>query len=606
MALLGTAADGADVHIDVDTLISTRLAVCANSGGGKSWLLRRILEQTHGQVPQHVIDPEGEFHTLRSAGLDYVIAGAHGDCPAEPGSAALLARKMLELRVSVVLDLYELAPAERVLFVERYLQALLDAPRELQQRSLVVIDEAHTFCPERGEGDASSRDAVIGIMSRGRKRGICGLLATQRLAKLHKSAAAEANNFLVGRTRLDVDLDRAAKMIGVDRKAAQHLRSLMPGRFHFFGPALGDDAGVVHVGPVKSRHPEIGARSAAPAAPPATVRRILAQLADLPAQAAAEAQTVDELRGRIAELEAQAATRPAAAAEPDPEAVRRAVELLRHETEAMFDQTQAELDAAIERLEEVSADVGKRAAMLRPDADLVREALAAGGGSGRTTPAAKRGRGKPDDAPDRRRRAPASLPLPAPSTVDRAAASYATEIVDEDRRDADITGPEDRVLSAIAWFELFKVARPSRHQVGFIADYRPSTSNFKNACGSCRSKGWIEYHPGSTMSLTPAGRRLTNQRLPDGVTPVGLFQGVILGKLSGPEGRVWRVLLAQQGRPLARAAVADQSGYAQSTSNFKNAMGRLRTLGLIDYPSKSQAAATRVAVTGVAFTVGAR
>ena len=34
--------------IDLDSLLNTRLLVQANSGGGKSWLLRRILEQSHG------------------------------------------------------------------------------------------------------------------------------------------------------------------------------------------------------------------------------------------------------------------------------------------------------------------------------------------------------------------------------------------------------------------------------------------------------------------------------------------------------------------------------------------------------------------------------
>ena len=37
--------------IDLPTLIDSRLLGQANSGGGKSWLLRRILEQSHGIAP---------------------------------------------------------------------------------------------------------------------------------------------------------------------------------------------------------------------------------------------------------------------------------------------------------------------------------------------------------------------------------------------------------------------------------------------------------------------------------------------------------------------------------------------------------------------------
>ena len=40
-------------------------------------------------------------------------------------------------------------------------------------------------------------------MSQGRERGYAGIIATQRLSKLHEDAAAEANNVIIGRTWLD-------------------------------------------------------------------------------------------------------------------------------------------------------------------------------------------------------------------------------------------------------------------------------------------------------------------------------------------------------------------------------------------------------------------
>src|SRR6266576_5828106 len=87
------------VTLDLPTLLDTRLLVQANSGGGKSWLLRRLLEQSQGKVQQIVIDLEGEFATLREK-YDYILAAKGGDTPADPRSAALLARKILELNVS--------------------------------------------------------------------------------------------------------------------------------------------------------------------------------------------------------------------------------------------------------------------------------------------------------------------------------------------------------------------------------------------------------------------------------------------------------------------------------------------------------------------------
>lgn len=50
-AIIGVDEQNKDFTMDVDTLVESRLLGCANSGGGKSWLLRRILEQTHGKRP---------------------------------------------------------------------------------------------------------------------------------------------------------------------------------------------------------------------------------------------------------------------------------------------------------------------------------------------------------------------------------------------------------------------------------------------------------------------------------------------------------------------------------------------------------------------------
>lgn len=52
------------IAINLPILIRSKLLVQANSGGGKSWLLRRLAEQMFGKVPIILIDPEGEFATL--------------------------------------------------------------------------------------------------------------------------------------------------------------------------------------------------------------------------------------------------------------------------------------------------------------------------------------------------------------------------------------------------------------------------------------------------------------------------------------------------------------------------------------------------------------
>lgn len=298
-----------DTTVDLQKLIETRLLIQANSGGGKSWLIRRLLEQSHGKVQQIIIDPEGEFSTLREK-YDYILAGKGGDTPAEPRSAALLAHKLLELRVSAVIDLYELPPQERKKFVRLFLDAMINAPKNLYHEVLVVIDEAHIFVPEREQSEAAS--AVIDLCTRGRKRGFCAVLATQRISKLAKDAAAECNNKLIGRTGLDIDMKRAGEELGfTSKEQIMSLRKLKPGEFYAFGPAISDEVKQVTIGPVTTSHPKIGAKALSHVAPPTSaIKKILGQLTDLPQEAQKEASTVAELKQQVKTLTQQLRTRP--------------------------------------------------------------------------------------------------------------------------------------------------------------------------------------------------------------------------------------------------------------------------------------------------------
>src|SRR2546421_11324519 len=273
------------VSIDLPTLLDTRLLVQANSGGGKSWLLRRLLEQSQGKVQQIVIDLEGEFATLREK-YDYVLAGKDGDTPAEPRSAYLLAKRLLELNVSTIIDLYELHYQDRKQFVRLFLESMINAPKDLWHPCLVVIDEAHKFCPEKEQSEASS--AVIDLATLGRKRGYCAILATQRLSKLHKDAAAECNNKLIGRTNLDVDMKRASEELGFTTKdQAIALRNLAAGEFYAFGPAISPNVINVTIGSVETTPPKAGSRivSVAPIPPTEKIRKILGEMKDLPQEA---------------------------------------------------------------------------------------------------------------------------------------------------------------------------------------------------------------------------------------------------------------------------------------------------------------------------------
>jgi hypothetical protein len=313
---------GANIPLDVDKLVKSRLLVQANSGGGKSWALRRVSEQAYSLVPQIIIDVEGEFHTLREK-YDFVLANQKGgDTLADLKTAPLLARRLLELNVSAIIDIYELG-VNRVRFVKLFLDALVNAPRDLWHPLLVFVDEAHMFCPEKSPCESSS--AVIDLMTRGRKRGFCGILATQRISKLSKDAAAECNNKLIGRSALDVDMKRASEECGFTSKdEMRSLRKLPPGTFYAFGPAISDEVKQIKIGSVETTHPEAGARALPPTPPRDRIKKVLAQLADLPQEAEEEAKTAGELRIKVKQLETE--LKKAKAATPTPKTETKIVE----------------------------------------------------------------------------------------------------------------------------------------------------------------------------------------------------------------------------------------------------------------------------------------
>jgi hypothetical protein len=251
--VMGSDPGGAPVGIDIEELLATRLLVQGNSGSGKSHLLRRLLEESASLVQQVVIDPEGDFVTLSEPFGHVVIDGA-AYAGAEIGQ---LAARIRTHRASVVLALDGLELEAQMRCAAQFLSALFDAPRDEWYPALVVVDEAQIFAPAAA-GDVSdevrrlSLAAMTNLMCRGRKRGLAGIIATQRLAKLAKNVAAEASNFLMGRTFLDIDMARAADLLGMERRQAEAIRDLDRGHFLGLGPAISRRPVAVRIGAVKT------------------------------------------------------------------------------------------------------------------------------------------------------------------------------------------------------------------------------------------------------------------------------------------------------------------------------------------------------------------
>jgi uncharacterized protein DUF87 len=551
---LGKFMDGGAAIINLPRLLETRMLIQANSGGGKSWAIRRLLEQTAGRVQQLVIDPEGEFATLREK-HDYVIAAPHdGDALAHPRTAQILARRLLETGVSAILDIYDLKAHERQAFVRIFCETLVNAPKALWQPVLIVLDECHSFCPEAGK--AESAGAVIDLATRGRKRGYALIAATQRLAKLHKDAAAELLNKLVGRTGLDVDVKRAADELGMTpRDAMEKLRPLLEGEFFAFGPALSLTVRQLKVGGVTTTHPKAGARTLkAPPKPTAAIVAILPKLADLPKEAEAEARTLADLKRELATARRElAAKKPAPALKFfNPQALKEAEQRGMQRGLDSVDMAQrailATARAKIDRLLDTMKPIGNIKPLARP-----------------TPPASVIRR---ESAKIRPRAAP-----PAPISA---------------HSDSTLTTPQQKLLDKLLWLDEHGLHPVRKETLAAVASVSPTSGGYFNNLGALRTAGLIEYPRGGEVGFTDAGRALA--RPSDDSRAVHEHW---LDVVSTPQRAILEALIARHPDAIEKDALAELVNVSPTSGGYFNNLGRLRTLGAVDYPQPGRVALTR-------------
>lgn len=160
----------------------------------------------------------------------------------------------------------------------------------------------------------------------------------------------------------------------------------------------------------------------------------------------------------------------------------------------------------------------------------------------------------------------------------------------------ELTGPESRILNALAWWEAIGVDAPVKGNVGFVAGYRVGKKvggTFGNLLGQLRSRGFIDYPSSGTASLTDEGRQLAEA--PDIMPTTQALHEAVFARLGGPEQRVLQAIIDTYPDAQTKQAAGATAGYQVGPKvggTFRNILGGLRTLGLIDYPAPNSVVAT--------------
>lgn len=579
------------IWLDLRILMKTRMLITANSGGGKSWLIRLLAELLFPHVQVIIIDPEGEFASLREK-YGYVLVGKGGETAADVRTAELLAHRLLEHKISAVCDIFELKPKARHEWIRVFIEALMEAPKRLWRHVVIIVDEAHKYCPEKGQGESEAIEAMLDLASRGRKRGYCPIFASQRHAKLSKNATAELLNRLVGPTFEEADIDRAVSDLSVPkdkrREFMDEIKLLEEGNFNALGRAISKERILFKVGPVKTSHPEAGEEnfSAEPPPPPDKVKALLPKLADLPKEVEKKILTESELRAEIRTLRTQLAARPkevviqkgpAPAVKPVVREVVKTV-IQKVDVPVVNPVLVKRIEAALGRAEKLfakSLEIGKP---IDEAAKTLRSSLGTLRMIATTKPV---------------------IPTPPPvvAPVRQVAPSPPKRVivpkpVKEPLPEGEfvISNPQKKILRALREFGQLDIDVVYRYQVAGWNGIKV-TGTFNNNLSNLRTAGLIEYQPGGVM-LTAEGLKEapTVEEIP---TNEGLFRNVC-SCLANPQAAILKVLYERPSEWIFREEVASLLGL-QVTGTFNNNLSELHTAKMLEYGGREHKKQVKIA-----------
>lgn len=548
------------VEIDLDDIVKGRALFQANSGGGKSYLLRKFLEESNGKIQQIIIDPEGEFSTLREK-YDYLLVGKdNADIQIDINHAELLAKKLMETGADAILDLYEMPTSERIKFVKVFVNALVNLHKELWHPCLIVIDEIHVFAPESSKGRSEALEAVSSLASRGRKRGYALIGATQKLSKFHKDVASELNTKFTGRCTLDIDQKRAAQEL--EMKKHTDLRNL-ENEFYVFGPGI---EGTIKVKsyPVKTTHEEIGSTAKIKLANPNKIKSMMSDFAELPQEAINELKTKQDLNKKISEQSMQIRTLERQQPKIDPKQLENA-------EKRGFEKGFKSAKERITRLESVIKWKLKRfhstVTILGTLRDNCQELI-----------------DEFEKELDVKIELPEKLELKLPIFDIEEATIKLTSTPNVDT-DTTLGRCEKAILETLAKFQ-----KPcSKIKIGIFAGYSSKSGGFSNSISKLKNAGYVIATNGD-LEITQSGAEqvVFVKPLPDTNDEILSFWINKVGRCSG---EILKVVVPVYPNSISKEDVAAQANYSANSGGFSNGISKLRTLGLVDY-SNGQLKAT--------------
>lgn len=570
--------------LPADAVTST-IVIYGGKGMGKTNLAGVLVEEFASTGQRFaVIDPMGVWWGLRHSidgkgnGIKVLIlGGTHGHLPISPESGALVADLVVDDDANIIVDISRRldgsmwAVSERIRFVRDYAKRLYQRQGEKRRPLNQVIDEAARFAPQivrQGELEvAACMGAIAVLVEEGRNVGIGVTLVTQRSARLNKDVAELADCMIafriVGPNSMRAVLDWLGEHVEKSRlkEMSDGLRSLPRGSALVVSPGWLEFEGIVAMRKRttfdSSATPETGKElRVVGTGAKIDVEKYRDRFAQLIQQQAANDPKT--LKARVAELEKQL-LKGAPSTKSETKTIEHAV---------VKDAQIKRIETLIGRGEQLRDKVAEIVAEFGMETKSLKDALAL---ASRPIPLAS----KPI----------AVTPRTAPAAIggrrNRTSFNVAIADVRANERSDDLSNAELKILEACAWAHSIGLSAPDAEVVAFLAGYTVS-GHFNNLRGKLHTAGLIDYPGAGTLRLTEAGKSAA----PEVTRPVTTeeLHRAVMERLDSAKRRLLQPLIEAWPEVLSSEALAAVAGFTVS-GHFNNLRGRLRTMGLITYPS---------------------
>lgn len=575
-----------DLTLGLDA-VTKMIAILAMRGMGKSYTASVLTEQmlkAGGHVV--VVDPLGVFWGLRSSedgrheGLPIpIFGGDHADVPLDPNSGTMVADLIINERLSVVLDLSRMTPADAARFMLAFAERLYHKNRKPLH---LILDEADEWAPQHPmHGKERLLGAIENLVRRGRARGLGVTLVTQRSAVLNKNVLSQADLLVVLRTVAPQDrkaIDAWVQANGDEegrKQVMNSLASLQIGEAWFWSPGW---LGSLKRAKVNRREtfdssatPKMGVRVREPKKLSVVdLDRIKGQMSSTIEQAKKEDPR--ELKAKVASLESELARVVKAKVVTAPAIGKTVEKVVEKQIPVITPRQEKRLKKFLDGFKEAIGDLSNTVTVLAKSAESV---LAVGESMRRVVAEAKNGNGSHDKKAEPQKQVERSQ-----AATPKAVTGYEMPIKPapqvEDPKELDLKAGAVNMLARL--FQ-FRPTRLTRSQISTLTGFTESGGTFASYLSKLRRFELIDEASDGTVGIVAWPAWVVRPELPH-PTPERVVQ-MWREKFKAGVQKMLDLLMENREQGMTREELAEKSGFEVKGGTFASYLSQLRRNGLI-------------------------